>query len=97
MSTRNGEVRLTAKSRWRDDSLVVQIIRRVLARVIAGEAHLVEKAGWKLHHEGYCGVCGRPLTHLKALNRVLGRFVVVRRLKERGLISPLFFVYLNCT
>ena len=57
-----GEVRLTAGSRYAEDSQPVQIIRRVLARIWAGDLGRVEAAGWRVHHEGRCGRCGKRLT-----------------------------------
>lgn len=57
-----GAVVLTEKSRFSDDTLVVKLIRRVVARVWANEAAEIEKAGFDVHHEGRCGCCGRPLT-----------------------------------
>lgn len=62
LNAATGEVRLTAKSRMTEDAWPVRIIRRVLARLWAGEADAIEAAGWRLHHEGRCGRCGRTLT-----------------------------------
>jgi hypothetical protein len=57
-----GEVRLTAKSRLQDDSMVVKILKRTLARLWANQGEEIAKAGFDVHHEGKCGRCGRKLT-----------------------------------
>lgn len=57
-----GTVRLTAKSCRGEGSVEVLLVRRALARVWANEVALIEQAGFKLHHEGRCGRCGRALT-----------------------------------
>ncbi len=58
----SGNVVLTAKSVYREDSLPVQLIRRVFARLWADQLDQVEAAGFDIHHEGRCGRCGRRLT-----------------------------------
>ena len=58
----NGVVKLTAASKFADDSWPVRIVRQVLARIWANDAQAIEAAGWMLHHEGRCCRCGRPLT-----------------------------------
>ncbi len=62
LDNRTGQVRMTGRSRFREDSQPVLIVRRVLARLWAGEGAAVEAAGWKVHHEGRCGRCAHPLT-----------------------------------
>lgn len=57
-----GGVRLTGKSKLAEDSWPVKILRRVMARLWAGEGQAIETAGWKVHHEGRCARCGRTLT-----------------------------------
>lgn len=58
----SGEVALTRKSKYREDTFSVMLLRRTLARIWANELHVVEAAGFKVHHEGRCGRCGRTLT-----------------------------------
>lgn len=65
-------VRLTGKSRLADNSWPVRILRRVLARLWRGELAVVESHGWKVHHEGRCGKCGRRLTVPESIETGLG-------------------------
>lgn len=67
-----GEVRLTEKSKFAEDSWPVRIIRRILARMWAGEEHQIAACGWKVHHEGKCGRCGRPLTVPESVENGIG-------------------------
>jgi len=67
-----GEVRLTAKSKFADDTWPVKIVRRVLARMWAGEEHEIAANGWKVHHEGKCGRCGRRLTVPESIENGIG-------------------------
>ena len=57
-----GDIRLTAKSKLTDDSMVVKILKRTLARLWAGQEEEIAKAGFDVHHEGRCARCGRKLT-----------------------------------
>lgn len=57
-----GAVKLTANSRLTEDAKALQVLRRVLARVWAGEADSVNANGWSLQHAGCCGRCGALLT-----------------------------------
>lgn len=66
------EVKLTRASKFTDDSLPVKLIRRVLVRVFAGEGNLIEEAGFRVHHEGKCGMCGRVLTVPESIERGIG-------------------------
>jgi hypothetical protein len=67
-----GEVKLTKGSRYADDSFPVRIIRRVLFRLFRDEAALIESKGWKVHHEGRCGRCGRTLTVPESIESGIG-------------------------
>lgn len=58
----NGEVKLTAKSAFPETAKRVKLLRRVLARVFAGEIAAIEAAGFAVNHEGFCGRCGALLT-----------------------------------
>lgn len=62
LTPETGKVRLTQKSPFNDNTLLVRILRRVLARIWAGEFHAITDNGWDVHHEGRCGRCGRKLT-----------------------------------
>lgn len=58
-----GYVRLTAKSRYSEDSVPVRVFRSVTARLWKGEGEMIRKApGWDVMHCGYCGKCGKVLT-----------------------------------
>jgi hypothetical protein len=67
-----GSVRTTAKSCRADNDLSVVLLRRALLRVWASEVHIIEKSGFKLHHEGRCGRCGRALTTPESVERGIG-------------------------
>ncbi len=67
-----GEVVLTRKSPYGPETYVVRLLRRVLARVWADEAAAVEAAGFRLHHEGRCGRCGRHLTVPESIENGIG-------------------------
>lgn len=60
--TEKGEVRLTIKSKFSQTSQPFMLIQRVMANVWAGTQDRIAAAGFKLHHEGRCGRCGRLLT-----------------------------------
>jgi hypothetical protein len=57
-----GCIRLTRNSKFHATSTRVQIAKRVLQRIFAGQVEEIERAGWKVHHMGKCGRCGRALT-----------------------------------
>lgn len=65
-------VRLTAKSCQSEQSLVVRTLRRVLARIKAGEYAEIEKAGWSVKHAGFCCRCGRLLTTPESVETGVG-------------------------
>lgn len=54
-----GVVKLTAKSAYPETSLPVKVANFGL-RIIWGKQDLPD--GYKIHHEGFCGRCGRLLT-----------------------------------
>ncbi len=72
LSPETGEVRLTKKSKYNDDSLPVKILRRVLVRLWADQGDLIRQAGWELHHEGKCCRCGRALTVPESVESGIG-------------------------
>lgn len=57
-----GSVRTTAKSRLREDSLILKLLTRTLALIWGGDVSPMLEKGFGLHHEGRCGKCGRLLT-----------------------------------
>jgi len=61
LDAKTGQLVLTRKSPH-DESQPIVILKRILACLMAGEGHKIEAAGWKVHHEGRCGKCGRTLT-----------------------------------
>jgi len=67
-----GIVRTTAKSAMPADSLPIRLLNRSLALVWSGNTGPMESAGFKLHHEGKCGRCGRKLTVPESIETGLG-------------------------
>lgn len=57
-----GVVTVTAKSRQYEEQYRFRLLNRVLNRVWAGDHAAYEQHGFKTHHEGKCGRCGRTLT-----------------------------------
>lgn len=62
LNPNNGDVMTTHKSPWPGSAFVVRLLVRVLQRVWADDHAAFEQHGYKLHHEGKCGRCGRRLT-----------------------------------
>jgi hypothetical protein len=58
----HGSIRLTRNSKFHPAATPVQIAQRVLQCIFAGQREEIERAGWKVHHMGKCGRCGRALT-----------------------------------
>lgn len=56
------ETKVTARSQFAQDSFPVRLLNRLLARVWSCDHDAYRKHGFKLHHEGRCGRCGRRLT-----------------------------------
>lgn len=67
-----GKVKLTAKSRYGEDAMPVRLLDRILARLWKNEGAAIEQAGFKLHHEGRCGRCGRLLTVPESIETGIG-------------------------
>lgn len=66
----NGQfVRLTAKSRYENDSKIVQVARWGIKKILEGK-ELPE--GYRIDHIGKCGKCGRPLTTPESIQDGLG-------------------------
>lgn len=72
LSPNNGEVHLTQKSKLKDDSMVVKLLRKSLKRIWENQTEEITKAGFDLHHEGRCGRCGRKLTVPESIKTGLG-------------------------
>ncbi len=72
LDAKTGAVKLTAKSKLQADSVPVKLLGRILARVWADEHQLYEAHGFRTHHEGKCGCCGRKLTTPESLASGLG-------------------------
>lgn len=74
----NGELRLTKNSRYTDNTTPVVWFRYVVLAIWidALEPNLKIEGpldfGWKVHHEGRCGRCGRPLTTPESVSLGLG-------------------------
>lgn len=68
----SGAVRITGKSCREEGSVEVALARRALARIWADEVESIEAVGFKLHHEGRCGKCGRALTTPESVERGIG-------------------------
>lgn len=68
----SGEFRTTYKSCQKPDSIVVLLFRRVVERLWKGEGEKIGAAGFKLHHEGKCGRCGRLLTVPESVESGIG-------------------------
>ena len=68
----DGQLDLTAKSHHTESSKLVAVLRRVLARVWAGEQDAITAAGFNLHHEGKCCRCGRILTTPESVTSGIG-------------------------
>lgn len=69
---RDGTLVATRKSSLPASSWVFRILSRCLARIFAGEQHLIESAGFSLHHEGRCCRCARRLTTLESILSGIG-------------------------
>lgn len=63
------EVRLTAKSKYTEESLPVKVIRWLIKIVWKGQT---VPEGYYLNHMGRCGCCGRPLTVPESIESGLG-------------------------
>ena len=64
-----GDVRLTRKSTFTDESQPVRVIRWALNNLWTGKAF---PAGYDVQHEGRCGRCGRRLTTPQSLEAGIG-------------------------
>lgn len=67
-----GQVKVTARSAFDQDSFPVRLLNRVLARVWGDDHAAYEQHGYKTHHEGRCGRCGRKLTVPESVTSGIG-------------------------
>jgi hypothetical protein len=72
LNPNNGSVRTTAKSAYDANSIPMRLLNRSLACVWANNTDAIEAAGFKLHHAGKCGRCGRKLTVPESIETGLG-------------------------
>ena len=68
----DGRVKTTAKSRLHQTSTPVRLLNWSLQLVWEGDTSPIEQAGFRLHHEGRCGRCGRRLTVPESIETGLG-------------------------
>jgi hypothetical protein len=66
---KGGTVHLTAKSRFKADALSINVAKWAILLICNGDK-LPE--GYKIQHEGKCGVCGRPLTTPESVESGIG-------------------------
>jgi hypothetical protein len=67
-----GQVRVTKASPYPLNDGPVFLLNRVLARIWADDHETVERAGYRVHHEGRCGRCGHVLTVPESIERGIG-------------------------
>lgn len=67
-----GQLILTGKSALPADAFPVRLLNRVLARVWTGDHKAYMAHGYRTHHEGRCGKCGRRLTVPASINSGIG-------------------------
>lgn len=72
LDTYTGQVKTTAKSLYPETAAPVRLVNRILARVWSGDHDAYERFGFRCHHEGKCGRCGRTLTTPESIERGLG-------------------------
>jgi hypothetical protein len=72
LDPQNGTVRTTEKSKFDNNSLIVRLLNRTLANMWAGTLNKLEDAGFRVHHEGMCGRCGRLLTVPESIETGIG-------------------------
>lgn len=68
----SGQLIMTSKSKLPADSFPVRLLNRILARVWCGDHDAYMRHGYRTHHEGRCGKCGRRLTVPASINSGIG-------------------------
>ncbi len=81
LSPTTGEVRLTARSLYRDDTKPVMVVRWLLKLLWSGKPL---PDGYECYHEGRCGRCGRVLTVPESIESGFGPECV--RLRSRTMV-----------
>lgn len=72
LDPKTGSIRRTAKSRLAPDDFRFRLAVRVFLNILADNTQALTDAGWKLHHEGRCGRCGRLLTVPESIETGIG-------------------------
>lgn len=67
-----GQLILTNKSKLSADSFPVRLFNRIMARIWCEDHAAYEQHGYKTHHEGKCGRCGRKLTVPSSIESGIG-------------------------
>ena len=64
----SNEIRLTAKSKYTEETLPVKVVRWALAAIKANKI----PEGYAIQHSGHCCRCGRTLTTPESIERTWG-------------------------
>jgi len=72
LSPESGSVRTTGKSCLNGEHLAVKLLNRSLNLIWENNAERILQAGFKVHHEGKCGRCGRKLTVPESIETGIG-------------------------
>lgn len=83
LDPQTGEVRLTAKSKYSDDSRPVRVLRWAIGRIYH-YPHEPLPAGYGIHHEGRCGRCNRTLTTPESVDLGIGPECMKKVMKAIG-------------
>jgi hypothetical protein len=67
-----GQVKTTKASAALEGCFKLRLLNRILARVWSEDHQAYEQHGYKTHHEGRCGRCGRLLTVPESIERGIG-------------------------
>lgn len=68
----SGAVILTAKSKLPPDAFPVRLFNRICNRIWLDDCEAYEQHGYRVHHEGRCGRCGRKLTVPESVETGIG-------------------------
>ncbi len=72
LDTFTGQVGTTLKSKQWEGTMHLRLLNRVLARIWSNDHAAYEQHGFKVHHEGRCGRCGRALTVPSSIESGIG-------------------------